>query len=121
MNLHSENRNLLYRVTEWMGKKLSPQKNKPNHWLVWGPTRAGMTEIDPKLDEYKRFCSENADVIQKNIRASIYVRTNENGDSPKAIFLAQSDLSQIRKFTNDLSEEEKKGLLENAKILIRRD
>ena len=47
MKLHSEKRNLLYRVTEWIGKKLSPQKNKPNHWMVWGPTRAGMTKIDP--------------------------------------------------------------------------
>ena len=47
MKLHSEKRNLLYRVTEWIEQKLSLRKNKPNHWMVCGSTRAGMSEIDP--------------------------------------------------------------------------
>ena len=47
MKLHSEKRNLLYRVTEWIEQKLSLRKNKPNHWMVCGSTRAGMSESDP--------------------------------------------------------------------------
>ena len=36
-----------FALLKWLGKTLSFRKKEPNHWLLWGSTRTGMSESDP--------------------------------------------------------------------------
>ena len=54
MKLHSEKRNLFYRLKKWAEQKMSHRNERFRHRLVWGSTRTVMSKSDPKLTANKK-------------------------------------------------------------------